>query len=318
MPRNFYNHAALRLSFAALLFFLAPQILNAANLRLSWNASADPNVAGYNLSYGTTPGRYTKSVNAGPSTSTSVSLTPGFTYYFVVSAYNSIGLQSSPSNEVALAVSNQPPAVSLTSPQANSNFGAHKAIGLSANASDPDGTIAKVEFYRDTNKIGESTSAPYSATWNNVPSGSYTLTALAFDDSGAAVRSSGVPITVSGASPGASPTPNSGKKVRVIAMTPFVQEGAIARFKVVTTEVSQTDTEVNYSLGGNAAGGVNYAMNKMTGHVKIPSGKRSVLMGMQTLKVPGHTANRTVTVSVAPGNGYTPGRGAAVVRIIGR
>ncbi|HJT79717.1 MAG TPA: Ig-like domain-containing protein [Chthoniobacterales bacterium] len=316
MPHNYYNSPWLPCRLAsALLFLVSISLAEATNLRFGWNASADPNVAGYNLFYGTASGSYTKTVNAGSATSTNVSLKPGATYYFVVTAYNSFGFQSAPSNEVALTIDNRPPSVSLTSPQANSTFTANASIGLSAAASDPDGAITKVEFYRDTNKIGESASAPYSTTWSNAPSGSFTLTALAFDDSGAAVRSTGIPITISGTSPASTPTPNAGNKVNVLALTPIVKGGGVARFKLITTQASPTNTVVNYSLGGNATSGVNYSMKGMTGQVTIPSGKRSALMAMHTLNGPG---NRKVTVSVAPGNGYTPGRGNAVVRIIGR
>ena len=320
MPHNSHKRLGwvARFAFAAASLFLSAHFADATNLRFAWNASADPNVVGYNLSYGTTSGKYTKSINAGGSTSASVGLTPGSTYYFVVTAYNNIGLHSPPSNEVALTVVNKPPKVSLTSPQSNSSFSTSSSIGLSADASDDDGTITKVEFYRDTNKIGESKSAPYATTWNNPTSGSFTLTALAFDDSGAAVRSSGVPISISGGSPGANPTPNSANKVKVLSMTPIVRAGGIGVFKVVSTQASATDTVVNYSLGGNATGGVNYSMAGMNGQITIPAGQRGALMAMQTLPAAtGSAARCRVTMSVAPGNGYTPGRGNAVVRILG-
>jgi hypothetical protein len=302
---------------ALVLFSLASiTVAQATNLRFGWNASADPNVAGYNLSYGTTSGSYTKTVNAGNTTATNVSLKPGATYYFVVTAYDSFGFQSAPSNEVALTIVNKPPSVSLTSPQMNSSFSASSSIGLSATASDPDGAIAKVEFYRDTSKIGESTSAPYATTWNNIPAGSYTLTALAFDDSGAAVRSSGIPVTISGSTSGPTATPST-MRVRAIALTPFVRAGGVARFKIVASQVNASqNTVVNYSLGGSATGNVNYSMSGMTGQVTIPTGQRSVLMPMQTIAVPGG-GNKNVSVSIVPGTGYVPGRGTAVVRIVG-
>lgn len=322
MPHSYYTTPAFRrlahrAAFAALLLASA-SVAEATNLRFAWNASADPNVVGYNLFYGTTPGHYTKSQNAGSATSTTVSLIPGATYYFAVTAYNSVGLQSSPSNEVALTIDNLPPSVSLTSPQANSSFNASSSIGLSATASDSDGAITKVEFYRDTNKIGESTSAPYSTTWSNVPSGNFLLTALAYDNSGAAVRSSGIPVTVSGGSAAPSPTPNNANKVRVLAMSPFVRAGNMARFKIVAAQMNPTqDTVVNYSLTGSATGGVNYSMTGMNGQATIPAGKRSVLLPMQTLKVAGSNGNSNVAMGVLPGNGYVPGRGVAVVRILG-
>jgi hypothetical protein len=235
----------------------------------------------------------------------------------VVTAYNSAGLQSLPSNEVSLTVSNLPPSVSLTSPQSNASFTPNSSIGLTATATDPDGSITKVEFYQDNNKVGESTSAPYSATWSNVPSGNFTLTALAYDDAGAAVRSTGVAIAVAGATPGPSPTPGSTDKVRVISLTPIVKAGDVAKFKMVASEMNPTqDTVVNYSLSGTATGGLNYSMTGMTGQATIRSGKRSVLVPMQTLTLPSPTGGKTAIVTLLPGTGYVPGRANAVVKIV--
>jgi hypothetical protein len=305
----------LRLAAAALILASA-SFASASNLKFAWNASSDPNVVGYNLSYGTTSGRYSKTLNAGGATSTTVSLSPGSTYYFVVTAYNSIGLQSLPSNEVSLSVSNVPPSVSLTSPSAGASLNGTSPIGLSATATDSDGNIVKVEFYQGTTKIGESSVSPYAATWNNAPSGSFTLTALAYDDSGAAVRSSGVQVTVNGTSPAPSATPTAADKIRVIAMTPIVKAGAMARFKVVATQTPTQDLVVNYAMGGTATAGVQYSMTGMGGHATVPQGKRSVLVQMQTLSIPGAKGGKTAVMTVLPGTGYVAGRGNAVVRIM--
>lgn len=91
---------------------------------------------------------------------------------------------------------NQAPAVSITSPANNSSFTAGANITISANASDTDGSISKVEFYRGSTKIGEDLNSPYSVSWSNIAAGSYTLTAKAYDNSGASTTSSGVNIAV--------------------------------------------------------------------------------------------------------------------------
>ena len=67
---------------------------------------------------------------------------------------------------------NQAPTVSLTAPANNSTFTAGQSITLTANASDADGTIAKVEFYRGNTRLGEDVSAPYSFEWTNAFQGS--------------------------------------------------------------------------------------------------------------------------------------------------
>ena len=80
---------------------------------------------------------------------------------------------------------NVPPGVTLTSPANGATFSAPATITLAATASDTDGTITKVDFYRGTTLIGTDTTAPYSVTWSNVAAGSYSLTAVATDNGGA-------------------------------------------------------------------------------------------------------------------------------------
>lgn len=91
---------------------------------------------------------------------------------------------------------NQAPTVSLTSPTSGATFTAPASITVSANAADSDGSIAKVEFFAGSTKIGEDTTSPYSITWSNVAAGSYTLTARATDNAGAATTSAAVSVTV--------------------------------------------------------------------------------------------------------------------------
>lgn len=91
---------------------------------------------------------------------------------------------------------NTPPTVSITSPANNATFAAGSNITISANASDSNGSISKVEFYRGTTLLGTDTSSPYSFAWNSVAAGSYALTAKATDNQGATTTSSTVNITV--------------------------------------------------------------------------------------------------------------------------
>ncbi|MFN3404074.1 MAG: Ig-like domain-containing protein [Cytophagaceae bacterium] len=93
---------------------------------------------------------------------------------------------------------NQPPVVSITSPANNASFTAPANITITANASDADGSISKVEFYQGTTKLGEKLTSPYSFTWTNVQAGNYSLTAKAFDNGGTETTSEAVNIIVSG------------------------------------------------------------------------------------------------------------------------
>jgi hypothetical protein len=105
-------------------------------------------------------------------------------------------LDSSPPRSLAKAP-NQRPTVSLTSPVNGARFAPGSDIALSATASDPDGTVSKVEFYRDgTTLLGTDSTNPYSIVWTAVPAGIYSLSAKATDNKGATTTSATVSITI--------------------------------------------------------------------------------------------------------------------------
>ncbi len=96
-------------------------------------------------------------------------------------------------------VGNQPPVVSITSPNEDETFASGDNVTISANASDPDGNITKVQFYKGTTLLSEDTSAPYSYVWNNVPAGSHAIIAKAYDDKSAnATKTVNISVTGSG------------------------------------------------------------------------------------------------------------------------
>ncbi len=85
---------------------------------------------------------------------------------------------------------NQPPRVSIASPTNGALFTAPASVTINANATDSDGTVTRVEFYQGTTLIDSRTAAPFSITWPNVATGTYSLTAKAFDNAGANTTSS--------------------------------------------------------------------------------------------------------------------------------
>src|SRR3954453_5414990 len=88
------------------------------------------------------------------------------------------------------------PTVTLTRPASGATFTPPATVSLAATAADADGSVAKVEFYNGSTKLGESTTAPYTYDWTGVPAGTYTLTAKATDDLGATTTSAAATITV--------------------------------------------------------------------------------------------------------------------------
>lgn len=120
---------------------------------------------------------------------------PAGSYSLTTRATDNAGATSA-SATVNVVVGNATPSASITSPAANASYTAPATVNITANASDSDGTITKLEFYQGTTKLGEDVSSPYSYTWTNVAAGTYALTVKAIDNGGAIGTSAIVNITV--------------------------------------------------------------------------------------------------------------------------
>ena len=118
------------------------------------------------------------------------------TYALTARAYDNAGGTTTSAAVNITVNANVPPSVALTAPAGNTIFTAPATIGLAAAASDADGSIAKVEFFKGTTRLATDTTAPFAHSWTNVAGGTYTLTAKATDDKGAATTSSAVTAIV--------------------------------------------------------------------------------------------------------------------------
>src|SRR5690606_38467960 len=107
------------------------------------------------------------------------------------------------------------PEINLISPAQDSVHAAGGSLTIEAAASDSDGTIAKVEFYANEVKIGESVQAPYTFTWTSIPEGTYSLTARAIDNSGTATGTPAHSVYINQAG---SVTPWSSKDIGSVAI----------------------------------------------------------------------------------------------------
>jgi regulation of enolase protein 1 (concanavalin A-like superfamily) len=126
---------------------------------------------------------------------------PAGTYSLTAVAFDLDG-GSTTSVPVTINVSstpNQNPTVGLSSPSNGATFSAPATIAIAASAADPDGTVARVEFYSGTTLLGTDTTSPYSFSWTGVAAGSYTLKAIAYDNTGASTTSATVSVTVTAA-----------------------------------------------------------------------------------------------------------------------
>ena len=94
------------------------------------------------------------------------------------------------------ALSNKPPVVNLTGPNVAADLFAPATVSVSAIASDPDGTVAKVDFYNNGQFFGSSITSPYVVTSPNLSVGSYSFSAIATDNQGAATASNSLPVQI--------------------------------------------------------------------------------------------------------------------------
>jgi hypothetical protein len=120
-------------------------------------------------------------------------------YTITAKAKDNRGIVTTSTPVVIHILTNLPPTVSLTAPSDGVTVYAGTALTLSANASDPDGSVAKVEFLSDgSNQIGASlTAPPYTQSWTaSLPTGSHTISARATDNAGASTVSAAVNLQV--------------------------------------------------------------------------------------------------------------------------
>ena len=110
----------------------------AQNVSLGWDRSADTNVVGYYLYFGTTNGNYSSRINVGSNTTATISGLTGrsVTYYFAATSYDSTGMESPLSNQASFMTSSNagPSLASLSGLSAN----VFTPVIVTNTATDPD------------------------------------------------------------------------------------------------------------------------------------------------------------------------------------
>ncbi|MBW8682826.1 Ig-like domain-containing protein [Chitinophaga rhizophila] len=102
---------------------------------------------------------------------------------------------SKPVTILVAAPGNTPPQISITSPTTATPYRTPAKVVINTNVSD-NGLIYKVEFYNGSTLLGTVSKPPYTYTWENVPQGTYTITAKATDNGKLSTTSPPVTITV--------------------------------------------------------------------------------------------------------------------------
>ena len=219
---------------------------------LQWNGGLWAHL--YDVYFGTTanPPLLQANLTLGPSQSSTdtksyalPSLQPGTTYYWKIVSKTAAGVTatgtvSSFTTAGTAGTPDAPPTVRLTSPASGAAFAAPGVVVLTASASDTDGTVARVDFYNGTTLIGSAFSSPYTVTWNNVPAGSYALTAVATDNLYASTVSSPVNVTITS---GTTPT-------FTLVRGPYLQQPTNHSMVVVWATKEAGTADVRYTASG--------------------------------------------------------------------
>jgi hypothetical protein len=108
---------------------------------------------------------------------------------------------SAPVGITVLPPSNALPVVSLTNPGNGAVYQPGSSIALIAVASDPDGSVVKVDFYANETSLGNDTEAPFSLNWIPAQIGNYALKVIATDNKGAPTTSALVNISIATSTP---------------------------------------------------------------------------------------------------------------------
>jgi len=147
--------------------------------------------------------------------------------------------------------SNIAPTVAITAPANGASLPVNNAVTITANASDPDGSIQRVRFYDGANQLADDPTAPYSTSWTPTTAGAHALTAVAVDNASATKTSAVVNVTVT----------SSGSDTQAPTLTltsPAGQSQGISGSPTftVTTSDNVGVTRVDYQVDGETVGQV--------------------------------------------------------------
>ena len=140
-------------------------------------------------------------------------------------------------------IENELPAVAMTKPEAGTEIKQGNPLLLSAEASDPDGSVARVLFFSSGKNLGVDESAPFELEWIPDSEGEQLLTAVAVDNRGGETISSVVSVTVL--------PPNVGPEVVITSPSAGkgVSAGSILKVSVTALDSDGDVTEVEFLSG---------------------------------------------------------------------
>jgi hypothetical protein len=236
---------------------------------LTWDPNSEPDLAGYEIYYGTASGNYQWNLDVGNVTTyTLTGLETGATYYAAATAYNTQGLESAYSNEVFYTVpacnfTLSPSSASfsasggsgsvLVTTQAGCNWGTSAAaswVTVNSGSGIGNGSMSySVSSNSGTTRIASITVAGNVFTITQSGQSAYTITASA--GTGGTIAPSGTVTVQSGGSQTFSISPATGYRIAAVTVD-GVSQGAIASytFSGVTANhtISATFSTITYYI----------------------------------------------------------------------
>src|SRR2546425_96496 len=194
------------------------------------------------------------------------------------------------------AAENQPPVVNITYPKTGGLFPAGVDVPIMATVQDPDGSVAKIEFFANGVSLATFMNPVYAVgvIWSTGAAGAYTLAATATDNSGATATSSNVNVQVT-----------SEALVTIEAADPNAAEGNPADTAKLTVRrwgVTTQALAVSYRVSGTATAGSDYV--ERSGSVTIPAGMTAADIVITPLDDGQSEPPETVVVELVGGTGY--------------
>ncbi|WP_342348080.1 fibronectin type III domain-containing protein [uncultured Nitrospira sp.] len=159
IPLNFTSKNIAGLAFFFIGFFTSPAF-PASSILVSWDASPEPDLMGYNVYMGTSQGSYHTTKNTGPNPSyVFQNLPQGITYYFTVTAYDQTNNESLPSEEVSVKI----PDITMPTTPGNLtlNSTSNTQVSFSWTASTDNVGVTGYDVARNNVVIGQSSTNAY-------------------------------------------------------------------------------------------------------------------------------------------------------------
>lgn len=142
---------------------------------------------------------------------------------------------------------NKPPTVSLGA--APSTVAIGEVSTLTATAADADGTVTKVAFYSGATLLGQVTTAPFKIDFTSRVTGTFSMTAVATDNAGAATTSTPVTVTVNSGGGGGGGGGNKVPTVVLAASAMTVTAGSTSTLTATAADIDGTIASVAFFNG---------------------------------------------------------------------